>query len=523
MLSAKQFRELIPAFVGIAVAAGSALAQPSRRDFWTVEARVGQADQVIVGTISTVSRETIIKPGGVDKIGSLRPDGQFEYTLTLKIGETLKGNLNGSVDDLCPKFMTMADERYEQWMRAETSMLWLLGPTPEQGQRRHWDVVPLGERVPAERIFVNPRRWPHFSKDFRLLKDNQEVLACARAYAKTTPKAQPTHSIQIPPAIARENGPWNYLIVPVEPTLEQRAKRLIAAPQEFLPKGEDPHPYDLRMLRFGGVDSLRYFKSNTNAELLRSLLDEPLEADEAKPVSVRAYEILLHWGVETPLPKSGQEIRSLDLGGTDVTDKALKQIAELRNLTKLDLRNTKVTDDGLKELARLTKLTELALSESQLSDATLRVLREIGLLHCLNQDRGSKRPKSAEEMTSLSLWRSPVTDAGLRELAALRNLAWLDLRDTQVTDAGLERLKGLTRLQTLHLHGTRVTDAGLEHLEGLTQLQSLGLGNTSVTDAGLQHLRGLTQLKVLFLDNTRVTNVGVAGLQAALPKLKILR
>ena len=70
-----------------------------------------------------------------------------------------------------------------------------------------------------------------------------------------------------------------------------------------------------------------------------------------------------------------------------MTDKTLKRVAELSNLTKLDLQNTKVTDKGLKELARLTTLKELRLSESQLSDATLRMLRKLGLLHCLDQAR----------------------------------------------------------------------------------------------------------------------------------------
>lgn len=545
MFSARQFRELILAFLGIAVAVGMARAQPVCRAFWTVEARVGQADQVFVGTISKVSRKTLVAPGGADKIGTTWHDGQFEYTLTLKVGETLKGNLNGIVDDLRPAFGTWADERYEQWMRAETSILWLLGPTPERDQRRHWDFVPLGEPVPAEHRASDPRGGPHFSNDFRLLKDNEEVLACARAYAKTSPKVQPTHRIQIPPGL--ESGQWNYLIVPVEPTLEQRARRLIAAPQEFTPKGENPNPYALRMLRFGGVDSLRYFKSDANAELLRSLLDEPLKADEWMPIVVRAYEILLHWGVETPLPKSAQEIRSLGLRDTDVSDKTLKQVATLRNLTRLDLRNTKVTDKGLKELAGLTKLRELGLSESQLNDANLRVLREIGLLHCLDQAEGRKRPASDEEITALLLSRSPITDAGLRELGALQNLTWLSLSDTQVTDAGLECLQGLPRLQTLHLggrqftdaglerlkglpqlrtlclHGAQFTDAGLEHLKGLAQLQILGLVSTSVTDAGLVHLRGLVKLKSLNLGDTRVTDVGIRELHKALPKVDITR
>ena len=75
--------------------------------------------------------KTIVATGGADKIGTTWPNGQFEYTLTLKIGEALKGNLNGIVDDLRPQFITWSDERYDQWMGAETSML--VAPRPDAG------------------------------------------------------------------------------------------------------------------------------------------------------------------------------------------------------------------------------------------------------------------------------------------------------------------------------------------------------------------------------------------------------
>jgi hypothetical protein len=466
MLSARAFRESILIFLSIAIAAQSGNAQPLYHPIWTIEARVGQADRVVIGIIGKVSCKTIIAPGGADQIGVNWPDGKFEYTITLKISEVLKGSLQETVADLRPILTVGSDDRYEEWSKAQTSFLWFLGPAPKRGEQGPWDLLPLGKRVPAESTFAGRRGPPYFSKDLSLLKDDAEMLACARAYCKTTSKVQLTHSIHIPASLAGESGPWNYLIVPVESTLEQRAKRLIAAPQEFMPKGKRIDPGDLRMLRFGGVDSLRYFKSEPNARLLRSLLDEPPEKFEDKPVCVRAYEILLHWGVEPPLPKSAQEIRSLDLGGTDVTDKALKQVAELRNLTKLNLQDTKVTDKGLKELAGLTKLTELALREAQLSDANLRALGAMGLLHCLNQASGGrKRPKSAEEITSFALCRSPVSDAGLRELAALKNLTWLDVRDTRVTDAGLKELVGLKNLATLLLQGTQVTAGGVAELQ----------------------------------------------------------
>src|SRR5262249_48678874 len=277
------------------------------------------------------------------------------------------------------------DERYEEWSKAQTLMLWFLGPTPKADEQRSWDTVLLGKPVAAEAIFYRRSAPPMFSQDFTVLKDDEAVLARARAYAKASTKVLHTHGIRTPQAVSRQiglAGPLDDLIVPVDPSLEQRARQLIASPQDFVPKGEKLHSFERYQLRFGGVNSLRYFKSDANAALLRSLLEDQLETLE---IRTKAYEILLHWGADLPLPKSADEMTVLDLSGTDVTDAGLKQLAKLKNLTKLDLRDTKVTPEGLKRLAPLKKLTLLRLSEGQMSDANLQVLREIGLLLTVSQ------------------------------------------------------------------------------------------------------------------------------------------
>jgi uncharacterized protein (TIGR03067 family) len=150
MQSGKQVRESLLIFVGVALAAGSANAQPLWTTHWTIEARVAQADHVIVGVIEKVSRKVIVVPGGPDQIGVIYPDGQFEYTVTLKIGKVLKGDLKGTVDDLGAIHSVGSDNRYEEWSKAQTPILWFLGPTPKPGARRHWQILPLGKRVAAE-------------------------------------------------------------------------------------------------------------------------------------------------------------------------------------------------------------------------------------------------------------------------------------------------------------------------------------------------------------------------------------
>ena len=73
------------------------------------------------------------------------------------------------------------------------------------------------------------------------------------------------------------------------------------------------------------------------------------------------------------------------------------------------------------------------------------------------------------------------------------------------------------------LAGTQATDADLARLKSFPKLRSLNLSGTPITDAGLVHLKKLNQLVTLTLTGTRVTNAGVADLQAALPRVKIVR
>lgn len=461
-----QFHKTLLTFLGVALAAGTAEAQPSHRFHWSLEARIAGADAVVVGSIAKVQRKVLVAPGERAKDGSVYPDGQFEYAPAVKIEEVLKGNLKGMVDDLHFKGSLGENKTYEQWLKAGNKILWFLGPAPKPGARRAWEFIVFGKEVPAEAYYGGRREPPVYAMDFTLLKDEMAILVHARKYAKTSTKILPTDMIRFGP-------PWNDLVVPVEPALEPLAKRLIGSPQVFVPQGQKLVPRDRYQFRFSGVNLLRHFKSEANVALLKSLLDDPPENFQSSliwqhPVRVKAFEVLLHWRVDAPLPKAPDEVSRLELAGTAVTDAQLQRVAKLKNLERLDLQDTKITAQGLKHLAGLKKMALLELRPQQLSDANLRVLREIGLLHTVSladENFPYQRPKSPAAVESFSLWGSPVTDAGLKELADMKNLTWIDLRDTQITDIGLKELAGMTKLRYLLLENTKVTDAGVGALQ----------------------------------------------------------
>ena len=88
----------------------------------------------------------------------------------------------------------------------------------------------------------------------------------------------------------------------------------------------------------------------------------------------------------------------LDLGGSEITDAAMKDISNFKNLERLHLEKTSITDTGIGELVSLQNLAYLNLYGSNISDTGLKNISQI---------------KSLE---SIYLWNTLVTDKGVTQL-----------------------------------------------------------------------------------------------------------
>ena len=95
----------------------------------------------------------------------------------------------------------------------------------------------------------------------------------------------------------------------------------------------------------------------------------------------------------------GNVIYSLNLRGTEVTDKGLEQLKDMKSLVRLHLERTKITDAGLAHLAGL------------------------------------------ENLEYLNLYGVEVTDAGVQSLAGLKKLKRLYVWQTKVTEEGQAKFK----------------------------------------------------------------------------------
>jgi hypothetical protein len=110
-----------------------------------------------------------------------------------------------------------------------------------------------------------------------------------------------------------------------------------------------------------------------------------------------------------------EQLKRLELNGTDITDAGLLKVRQIPHLLQLDLSDTRITDQGLAHLAN-TPLSRLCLRNTRITDAALPHLKSIDKL------RGQKWDQSRIEVH--------VT---------------LDLRGTQVTPAGIAQMRGSAR------------------------------------------------------------------------------
>jgi hypothetical protein len=167
-----------------------------------------------------------------------------------------------------------------------------------------------------------------------------------------------------------------------------------------------------------------------------------------------------------------------------------------QNVTNVSLRDSGSSSALVAQIGGFDRLELLMLGGSEISDDALRHLNGLSNLQALHlsgtdvTDRGLKHLKGSVRLKRLSLQGAKVTDSGMVHLQRLTSLEELDLKMTQITDSGLISLRELKNLRRLNLEMTRISDAGLIHLRCLSNLQKLRLRNAKIVkNSSLEHLR----------------------------------
>ena len=238
----------------------------------------------------------------------------------------------------------------------------------------------------------------------------------------------------------------------------------------------------------------------------------------------------------TTLEKAVPKLASLDVRGSELSDKSAELLAHFTGLRALRFSGksgkTTISDDGLKLLAACKSLKVLALDDLWIGTpglealAGLSELEELYLAGTVIDDDTCKLIAKYPRIRKLRLARTQVSDAGLEALSACKTLEEIDLsEDSLISDEGMAHLAKLTNLKKLNLWRVQITDAGAVQLAPLTKLEWLNLDNSKLADGGLVLLKDMKSLTFLHIGSTQVTEAGAASLfhLKSLKDLKVTR
>jgi len=294
-----------------------------------------------------VSLEALVASGDTVFLGSIDPDASSGSgdTITVRVESVLKGKAGRTVvlkrGAYSPEFGNTDDAGQH------TEYLWITRSTSPAS----WSVLGLRDANLKGNRQTRFPGLPILGIDLKPLKTEAEVLARVKAFLAIAPPAPTMMQIIIPSAISKEASEISAthefmehlssvaqpdtpglvakrLVVPVVPQLEETARQSILHAENFvplldanvgrrtldLPTREAIRSGEILTLRLTGISLLANFKSDQNAELLKSLLADPSIRGFARPGEIglakgreyplrrAAYELLTRWGITAKPP-----------------------------------------------------------------------------------------------------------------------------------------------------------------------------------------------------------------------------
>lgn len=215
----------------------------------------------------------------------------------------------------------------------------------------------------------------------------------------------------------------------------------------------------------------------TNADLTQTSF-----SDFAKLVHMRELTLTGCLGLDDTMAncllflRAMQQLRTLHLSLTDISNASLQDVACLRELRILTLSDCmELTETGLAALAPLSNLKTLRLPFD---------LTDVGLVAISN----------LVSLRELQLSKQ-VTNTGLWAVSKLVQLHSLDLSECPITDEAMPALRDMYLLRTLDLSSTLITDSGLEACGPMRNLNTLKVsGCGALVGHGFKQLVNLKNL-----------------------------
>ena len=184
-----------------------------------------------------------------------------------------------------------------------------------------------------------------------------------------------------------------------------------------------------------------------------------------------------------------QQIKVLDLSGTEVTDEAARLLMHLKNLRSLVLStNTRVGDAGVLQLSDSPSLEILNLSATHLTNKGVAPLANMSALKTLNISRTSVSGPCLAPLLRLNKLKSLAVDGTSahfeadRQTVGLRQLSHLSLRKCRIGAAHIQTLAQCSQLQSLDLDECDIHDAEFLQLSRLSSIRWISARQTPLTD-----------------------------------------
>lgn len=272
-------------------------------------------------------------------------------------------------------------------------------------------------------------------------------------------------------------------------------------------------PFSVAMPGGGSGDGISAFRITDAgfAHIAKLTHLETLAFDRRQPLKISddALQVL------KPL-----KLKTLDLGGTPFTAKALEQLpADTLTNFAADACPVSTVIAAAARCPHLRVLTLMPHSVAYFGSGGS-IYRKMGDKN-MPTDKDLAPLAGLTELEELYADDSPLTDACAPTLAKLTKLKVLHVQGSQLTDAGIAQLAKLTGLEELNLNGTPITDQAMETIGGFQALQALLISNTQITDEGLRRLPKMPNLETIYLRSTKITDAGFADL-GRFPKLSFL-
>lgn len=172
----------------------------------------------------------------------------------------------------------------------------------------------------------------------------------------------------------------------------------------------------------------------------------------------------------TPRIARNEEIVSINLSYSSVTDRVFKHIALLPRLQSLSLSYTSVSCYGIENLQD-SNIDFLYLTGISISNEGV-----VGL-------------SKLTRLQILYIGQTGVSDKHIGILASLSKLHQLNLANTLITDAAIPLLLKLNGLQELNIAGTQISDDAIVSISKLNKLKSLNIFDTLITAEGKYKLQ----------------------------------